>query len=138
MAAASPTASGRAARRLGRRGERVAVKALRRAGYRVLARNACTPHGEIDVVALEDGAIVLVEVKTTGAADGCPAESRWGRPQRSRARAAGRWMGGLRDAGSRRIRHDLVAVTFAGRRPVVTIRRAVSVRGRRAPSGDLG
>jgi putative endonuclease len=116
------------ARSLGRRGERAAVRALRRAGYRVLARNARTVHGEIDVVAIEDGAVVLVEVKTTGVASGCSPESRWGWPQRRRSLAAGRWMARGSAGAARRIRHDLVAVTFAGRRPVVTIRRGVSVR----------
>ena len=111
------------------------MRALRRAGYRVLARNARTVHGEIDVLALEDGAIVLVEVKTTGVEGACPPDARWGRPQRRRSLAAGRWLARLHAGGSHRIRHDLVAVTFAGRRPVVTIRRGVSVRGRRAPGG---
>jgi putative endonuclease len=111
------------------------VRALRRAGYRVVARNARTRHGEVDVLALEDGAVVLVEVKTSGVEGGPPPASRWGRPQRRRSRAAGRWMARLRAIGTRRVRHDLVAVTFAGRRPVVTIRRGVSVRARRAPDG---
>jgi putative endonuclease len=111
------------------------VRALRRAGYRVIARNARTRHGEIDVLALEDGAVVLVEVKTAGAGVVRPGASRWGRPQRRRARAAGLWMAHLGTVRGRRIRHDLVAVSFAGRRPVVTIRRGVGVRARRAPDG---
>ncbi len=104
------------------------MRALRRAGYRVLARNARTRHGEIDVIALEDRAVVLVEVKTTTGSSGDGLDARWRGPQRRRARSAARWMERLRSLGRRRVRHDLVAVTFAGRRPVVTIRRDVSVR----------
>lgn len=48
----------------GRAGERLAVRALKRAGYRVLARNWRTRGGEIDIIAEQNGTIVFVEVKT--------------------------------------------------------------------------
>jgi len=49
---------------VGKAGERRAVRTLRRAGYRVLARNFRARGGEIDVVAEHEGTIVFVEVKT--------------------------------------------------------------------------
>lgn len=51
---------------LGRRGERLAARFLRRARYRILARNARTPVGEADLICEDpDGrTIVFVEVKT--------------------------------------------------------------------------
>ncbi len=51
---------------LGQKGERVAARFLRKAGYRTLARNLMTPGGEADLVCLDrrTGAVVLVEVKT--------------------------------------------------------------------------
>ncbi len=53
-------------RRLGRDGERLAEKTLRRAGYRILGRNLRVPMGEADLLCLapDRRTIVLVEVKT--------------------------------------------------------------------------
>lgn len=59
--------SGRAAHlALGQRGERAAAGFLKKAGYRIIARNLNTPGGEADLVCLDrrTGAVVLVEVKT--------------------------------------------------------------------------
>ncbi len=52
-------------RLLGRRGERAALRFLKRAGYRVLGRNVRSRLGEADAVCLDpDGrTIVIVEVK---------------------------------------------------------------------------
>jgi putative endonuclease len=47
----------------GREGEERAVAFLREHGYRVLARNVRVPGGEVDVVALDGGFLVFVEVK---------------------------------------------------------------------------
>lgn len=54
---------------LGRWGEDLAARELRRRGYRVLERNQRVSRGEVDLVARHGGAVVLVEVKTrrTGA-----------------------------------------------------------------------
>lgn len=51
---------------LGPAGERLAVKHLKRSGYRVLGRNLRVPMGEADILALApDGqTVVLVEVKS--------------------------------------------------------------------------
>ena len=52
-------------RKRGNLGERAAVKFLRRAGYKILDRNAVVDRvGEIDAVAKKDGTLVIVEVKT--------------------------------------------------------------------------
>lgn len=60
----------------GSRSERAAARYLRRAGLRVLARNVTTPHGEIDLIALHDGCVVFVEVRSTSSEDTSrPAES---------------------------------------------------------------
>ena len=45
---------------------------LRRAGYRILARNVRTPRGEVDVLAVERRHLVVVEVKTTATDAGLP------------------------------------------------------------------
>lgn len=49
---------------LGRYGEDVAVRRLREAGMTVLERNWRCRAGEIDIVAAEGAAVVVVEVKT--------------------------------------------------------------------------
>lgn len=57
---------------LGRRGERAAVRYLRKRGYRILDRNVESRVGEIDILALapEGEALVVVEVKTRVAPEG--------------------------------------------------------------------
>jgi putative endonuclease len=49
---------------LGERGEREAVRHLRRMGLRVITRNYRTTHGEIDLIARDGDCLVFVEVKT--------------------------------------------------------------------------
>jgi len=66
----SPAESDPAA--LGRRGERIACKFLKRSGMKILARNYDCPGGEVDLIALEPAeknldrcdTLVFVEVKT--------------------------------------------------------------------------
>lgn len=53
-----------ARRLLGDEGERVAARFLRAKHYRILGRNYRTPRGEVDIIALHEGALVFVEVKT--------------------------------------------------------------------------
>lgn len=48
---------------LGSKGESLAVKALKRRGYRILVQNYRNRLGEIDIIAAEDDVIVFVEVK---------------------------------------------------------------------------
>ncbi len=50
--------------KLGSWGEEVAATRLQERGYTILARNFHTPHGEIDIVAGKEEAIIFVEVKT--------------------------------------------------------------------------
>lgn len=50
--------------KLGRRGEDLACIFLENHGYRVLERNVRYRVGEIDIVALKDGAFSFIEVKT--------------------------------------------------------------------------
>jgi putative endonuclease len=102
-------------------GERIAARHLADRGYQVLERNFRTRHGELDLVAADDGCIVFCEVKTrvaagrSGPARGIDAI---GHVKRRRLRAmAGQW---LRDrpAGSgrpqrARLRFDAIDVTLS-------------------------
>ena len=57
-------------------GESFAAEMLENAGYKVIARNYATKFGEIDIVAIKDGVIHFVEVKTrTGMEYGYPSEA---------------------------------------------------------------
>jgi putative endonuclease len=47
----------------GSRGERIAAAYLQERGYRIVAWNVRLPGGEIDLIALEGGALVFIEVK---------------------------------------------------------------------------
>lgn len=49
---------------LGDKGERVAVKFLKRNGYSILAQQYRTDLGEIDIIALDGQTVVFIEVKT--------------------------------------------------------------------------
>ena len=53
----------------GTRSERAAARFLKRLGYRVLARNWSCPLGELDLVALDNGCLVFVEVRSTERGD---------------------------------------------------------------------
>jgi putative endonuclease len=49
--------------RLGQAGERLAAEHLRGLGYEIIDRNVRRAEGEIDLVAIDDGTLVFVEVK---------------------------------------------------------------------------
>ena len=49
--------------RLGRSGERLAADYLAGRGYELVARNVRRREGEVDLIALDGGALVFVEVK---------------------------------------------------------------------------
>src|ERR1700722_18918327 len=53
----------------GTRSERAASRFLKRLGYRIVARNFSCLLGELDLVALDQGCLVFVEVRSTGGED---------------------------------------------------------------------
>ena len=59
---------------LGDRGENVAARHLRNAGYKIIMRNFRCDLGEIDIIAREGKALVFVEVKTRAYDDPTPEE----------------------------------------------------------------
>ncbi|ACO04655.1 MAG TPA: YraN family protein [Persephonella sp.] len=60
----------------GKEGEDKAVEYLRNSGYRILERNFRSRFGEIDIIAEDNGTIVIVEVRSKGSTGyGYPEES---------------------------------------------------------------
>ncbi len=100
-------------KRIGQEGEDRAAAYLARQGYRIVERNFRTRNGEIDLVALHEGAIVFVEVKTrTSGAFGAPELAVDARKQQRMVRAA---LGYLVRKNLRQVpcRFDVVAVSGA-------------------------
>lgn len=100
---------------LGRRGERLAERALAGRGYRILDRNWRCREGEIDIVARDGDAIVFVEVKTRSSdAFGHPFEAITVAKLARLRRLAAAWLlargGGVPGARPDRIRIDAIAV----------------------------
>ena len=61
---------------IGKLGEKLALRHLKKRGYRILDRNFRCRRGEIDIVATQKDYLVFVEVRTkTTAAFGTPEES---------------------------------------------------------------
>jgi len=99
---------------LGRKGERVACRFLIREGFDILARRFQARRGEVDLVALDRGILVFVEVKTRASRDfGDPSEFVDWRKQQS-LRLAGEEFIARHDLGRYAYRFDVVAVIAPG------------------------
>jgi putative endonuclease len=112
---------------LGREGEDLAARFLTKQGYRILERNYRTRSGEIDLVALHDGAVVFVEVKTrTSDAFGAPELAVNPRKQQRMVKAA---LGYLKYKKLHQVpcRFDVVAITTAAEQEVEHIQNAFEV-----------
>ena len=109
---------------LGRRGEQIAARHLRRIGYKVLYRNYRAPKGgEVDLVCRDGDTLVFAEVKTrTSEEFGAPAEAVTREKQRLIARGALAW---LKLLGNPDIhyRFDIVEVRMKGKKADVTVLR---------------
>jgi putative endonuclease len=113
---------------LGQEGERVAEKYLRKQRYRVLERNYRCPLGELDLIALDHGVIVFVEVKTRSQERfGEPVESVHRRKQQRMTKAALFFLSQHR-LHHREARFDVVGISFDRGEPVIEhIRNAFDV-----------
>ncbi len=95
----------------GRRGEEEAYFHLRRLGYVMVARNYRSPrrHGEVDLIAWDDGVLAFVEVKTRTTRAVMPAEAAVdAEKQRDLALVAREYL--RRVPGSPAVRFDVVSV----------------------------
>ena len=106
---------------LGAHGERLAVRRMRRDGYRIIARNFRAAGAEVDVIAMDRDTLVFVEVKTrAGVGAGRPEESVHGLKQHRIRRAAAAFAH-ARGMDNHPMRFDVVAISRPGRRWQVEI-----------------
>jgi len=106
--------------RLGALGEEAAAELLRKAGYRIVARNHRCSRGEVDVIAEKGDLLVFVEVRTRAtAAFGGPEETVGTRKQR-RVIAAARDYLGQRRGPPKAARFDVIAVVDGPAGPALT------------------
>jgi putative endonuclease len=106
-----------ARQKLGRTAEELVATRLARSGWRIVARNARLPSGELDLVALEGSTLVFVEVKAgrRGAQIGPerPAHAVGRRKQLKLRRLAREWLAEERGpSGVSGYRFDVVGVSF--------------------------
>jgi len=109
---------------LGRTGEDRAARFLAGQGYRILERNYRTRSGEIDLIALHQGTVAFVEVKTrSNDAFGAPELAVDHRKQKRMIKAA---LGYIRSKKLHQVpcRFDVVAITAAGEQKVELIQNA--------------
>jgi putative endonuclease len=109
---------------LGRTGEDLAAKYLAGRGYTIVERNYHSPYGEIDLIALEGGAVVFVEGKTrTTDAYGAPELAVDQRKQERMVKTA---LGYLKHKKLHQMpcRFDVVAISGAGSDTVELIQNA--------------
>lgn len=104
---------------LGRKGESVAERYLRKKGHKLVERNYRCPVGELDLITLDRHVIVFVEVKTrSGHGSGTPLEAVVPRKQRKIVRTAQFFLNekGLQQ---REARFDVIGISWPGREPLV-------------------
>ena len=106
-----------ARQRLGRAAERLVAERLRHSGWRIVGRNVRLPSGEIDIVALDRGTLVFVEVKAgrvgTSLGPEKPAHAVGRRKQLKLRRLAREWITERRGpSGVAGYRFDVVGVSF--------------------------
>jgi putative endonuclease len=104
---------------LGRRGEALAAEELRARGLEIVERNFRCRAGEIDLIAMDGGTLVFVEVRSRrGAGAGTPLESVDGRKQARVTRVARQYLA-ARGHGERDVRFDVVGIRFDAEPPLV-------------------
>ena len=95
-----------------RAGERAALDAYRRRGFRLLARNWRSGLGELDLVLEKRGVVVFCEVKArTGSALGGGYEAVTHAKRRKLSALAEAFLSGRRGADDLRVRFDVASVS---------------------------
>ena len=104
------------AQRLGQKGEKLAIKYLKKSGYKIICTNYRCPAGELDIVAQHQEYLVFVEVKTRSSRQfGTPFDAVDFRKQRQISRA-GEYYLIEKEIGECDIRFDVIAILIEEKR----------------------
>lgn len=104
----------------GRRGEEIARGFLERAGYRILAMNWRSKHGELDIIAEDRGTIVFVEVRARAdTGHGSAAETIDPRKRHRLRLLANAYLQSTRRGVARAARIDVITVDLSSEPPGV-------------------
>ena len=97
---------------LGKLGEELAFKKIKRIGYKCLARNYRCPLGEVDLIAKDGDTLVFIEIKTRkGKSIGYAKEAVDARKRRQLSKVALTYIK-ANDCWHMRSRFDVVAINF--------------------------
>ena len=99
---------------LGKIGEDLALRKVKRLGYKVVAKNYRCPLGEIDLIAKDRGCLVFIEIKTRkGKSVGYAKEAVDGRKRRQISKVALAFMKS-NDCMDVKARFDVIAINIMG------------------------
>lgn len=121
---------------LGARAEDMAHRYLQRAGYQVVARNwrPAAGHGEVDIVAFEQGTLVCIEVKARATDEIAAPERAVGKVKQAALEAAGIYLAHQYKVEPSEIRFDLVTIVMSDPPRIRLERRSSLLRPRHAVS----
>lgn len=106
--------------RLGNEGERATAQYLRARGYHILEQNFRCPGGEVDLIALDGGTLVFIEVKLRSSLTrGAPIEAVTALKQ-SRVRKAAELYLAYSGQVFQRIRFDVISIMKSGKNTDIT------------------
>lgn len=102
-------------RETGLEGEDIAIRFLKKEGYKILEKNYRTPFGEIDIIASKNGVVVFIEVKARNRdLFGSPKEAVTVKKQERIKRSALYYLKGLKDMPP--VRFDVISIDM-GKNP---------------------
>jgi putative endonuclease len=111
-----------ASKALGSKGEELAVRHLKKRGFKVIERNYHCPAGEIDLVAREKNTLVFVEIKARSSSDfGLPQEAVDRFKQEKLIKAARSYMAERHLSEDIPARFDVVAIHLAPAGPHIEL-----------------
>ena len=98
---------------VGAKGEKLAVKFLKRKGYKIVQRNYTCKLGEIDIVARQDGTVIFVEVKTRRTQEFGPPQSAITAAKKKQISRVALWYVKEKKFMDQSCRFDVIGITFS-------------------------
>ena len=98
---------------VGAKGEKLAVKFLKRKGYRIVQRNYRCKLGEIDIVAQQSGTIVFVEVKARQTQEFGPPQYAITAAKKKQISRVALWYIKDKKVTEQTCRFDVIGITFS-------------------------